>query len=181
MTQFVVGAVGDTDLELLQVSETLYAQMGLRRAYYSAFHPVGHTPFEDRSPVAPLRQFRLYQASFLLRDYGWSVEDLPFDADTNLPLHIDPKLAWAQEHLLDAPLEVNRASRTELLQVPGIGPVMADTIVKERRRQPVSDLAHLRSMGVRSVQRVAPYVLLNGRRPPLQMSLLPSGPGPRLP
>ncbi len=80
-----------------------------------------------------MRQFRLYQASFLLRDYGWSVEDLPFDASANLPLNIDPKLAWAQEHLLDAPLEVNRA-RGELLQVPGIGPVTADAIVKERRR-----------------------------------------------
>jgi predicted DNA-binding helix-hairpin-helix protein len=43
VTQFVVGAVGDTDLELLQVSEALYQQYGLRRAYYSAFHPVAHS------------------------------------------------------------------------------------------------------------------------------------------
>ncbi len=171
-TQFVVGAVGDTDLELLQVSETLYAQMGLRRAYYSAFSPVAGTPFEERAAVAPMRQFRLYQASFLLRDYGWSVEDLPFDASANLPLNIDPKLAWAQEHLLDAPLEVNRASRRELLQVPGIGPVTADAIVKERRRGRLSDITHLRAIGVRRVERVAPFVLLDGHRPPVQMRLL---------
>ncbi len=171
-TQFVVGVVGDTDLELLQVSETLYAQMGLRRAYYSAFSPVAGTPFEERAAVAPMRQFRLYQASFLLRDYGWSVEDLPFDASANLPLNIDPKLAWAQEHLLDAPLEVNRASRRELLQVPGIGPVTADAIVKERRRGRLSDITHLRAIGVRRVERVAPFVLLDGHRPPVQMRLL---------
>ena len=44
VTQFVVGAVGDTDLELLQVSDVLYNQFGLRRAYYSAFHPSSRRP-----------------------------------------------------------------------------------------------------------------------------------------
>ena len=90
-TQFVVGAVGDTDLELLSVSERLYKQMGLRRAYYSTFSPVDQTPLEGLPATDPLRGFRLYQASFLLRDYGWDVEDLPFTADQNLPLTIDPK------------------------------------------------------------------------------------------
>ena len=171
-TQFVVGAVGDTDLELLQVSETLYAQMGLRRAYYSAFNPIVQTPFEELAAVSPLRQFRLYQASFLLRDYGWSVEDLPFDAGTNLPLHIDPKQAWAECHLLDAPVEVNRASRQELMQLPGVGPITADRILKERRRAPVTELRHLHVIGVRRVERTAPYILLNGRRPAQQLPLL---------
>ncbi len=131
VTQFVVGAVGDTDLELLQVSETLYRQMGLRRAYYSAFHPVDQTPFEDLAATPAQRQLRLYQASFLLRDYGWNVEELPFAGVGNLPLEIDPKLAWANANLT-TPLEVNRASRDELLRVPGIGPRTADSLVRVR-------------------------------------------------
>ncbi len=171
-TQFVVGAAGDTDLELLSVSERLYRQMGLRRAYYSTFSPVDQTPLESLPATDPLRGFRLYQASFLLRDYGWDVEDLPFAADQNLPLHIDPKLAWANRNLLDAPVEVNHAERTELLRIPGVGPVAADAILRERRRGTLASLGSLRTLGVRSVDRMAPYVLLDGRRPPQQLPLL---------
>src|SRR5216684_2285447 len=95
VTQFVVGAVGDTDLELLSLSSLLYRQMGLTRAYYSGFSPVVQTPLEEVPPTDPLREHRLYQASFLLRDYGWRVEDLPFMMDGNLELDLDPKRAWA--------------------------------------------------------------------------------------
>jgi len=171
-TQFVVGAVGDTDLELLSVSEHLYRQMGLRRAYYSTFSPVDQTPLESTPAVDPMRGFRLYQASFLLRDYAWDVEDLPFTADQNLPLNIDPKLAWAKRNLIDAPVEINRAERDELLRIPGVGPVSADAIVRERRRGTLSSLGALRTLGVRSVDRVAPFVLLDGHRPAQQLRLL---------
>jgi predicted DNA-binding helix-hairpin-helix protein len=171
VTQFVVGAVGDTDLELLQVSEQLYQQFGLRRAYYSAFHPVVGTPFDHLAPVAALRQFRLYQASFLLRDYAWSVEDLPFQSDTNLPLHQDPKRAWADAHLSQAPVELNRAARADILRVPGIGPAAADAILQARRHTTLRELSHLRALGIRDLDKVAPYVLLNGRQPFRQLAL----------
>lgn len=171
VTQFVVGAVGDTDLELLQVSDKLYNQLGLRRTYYSSFRPVAHTPFDGLAPTSAQREFRLYQASFLLRDYGWQVEDLPFQADTNLPLELDPKRVWADHNLLDAPLEINRASRAQLLHVPGIGPVAADAIIQARRQGQLADLAHLTALGIRDVARTAPYILLNGRRPAHQLSL----------
>ncbi|HXF60250.1 MAG TPA: radical SAM protein [Caldilineaceae bacterium] len=171
VTQFVVGAVGDTDLELLQISEQLYRQFGLRRSYYSAFHPVEGTPFDHLAAVSPMRQFRLYQASFLLRDYGWSVEDLPFQADTNLPLAQDPKQAWAEAHLRHAPVELNRAGRQELLRVPGIGPAAADAILQARRHTKLRELSQLRGLGVREVGKAAPYILLNGRPPVRQLSL----------
>src|SRR5260370_27439926 len=77
VTQFVVGAVGDTDLELLSLSSRLYRQMGLTRAYYSGFSPVVQTPLEDVPPTDPLREHRLYQASFLLRNYGWHSDNIP--------------------------------------------------------------------------------------------------------
>jgi predicted DNA-binding helix-hairpin-helix protein len=165
VTQFVVGAVGDTDLELLSVSERLYRQLGLKRAYYSGFNPILGTPFENLTPTDPARERRLYQASFLLRDYGWDLEDLPFALDANLPLDADPKRAWADVHLRQSPIDVNRASRGELLRVPGIGPASADAILDARQRGKLTDLTHLRAIGLRAVENMAPYILLAGRRP----------------
>lgn len=171
VTQFVVGAVGDTDVELLQVTEALYRQFDLRRAYFSAFRPVEQTPLEHVPGVSAQREFRLYQSSFLLRDYGWSFEDLPFTADGNLPGHVDPKLAWAETHLRDAPVELNRARREELLRVPGIGPRHADAILQARSQGRLTTLETLARLGVRDLPRVAPFVLLDGKTPPRQMDL----------
>ena len=42
-------------------------------------------------PADPLREHRLYQASFLLRDYGWDVEDLPFADDFHI--NVQPAIA----------------------------------------------------------------------------------------
>lgn len=165
VTQFVVGAVGDTDLELLSVSERLYRQFGLKRAYYSGFNPIRDTPFENLTPTDPARERRLYQASFLLRDYDWDFEDLPFAQDANLPLDADPKRAWADVHLRQAPVDLNRASRRELLRVPGIGPTGADAILKARQQGTLAELSHLRAIGLRAVSDMAPYILLAGRRP----------------
>jgi predicted DNA-binding helix-hairpin-helix protein len=118
-----------------------------------------------------MREYRLYQASFLLRDYGWDLESLPFEREGFLPLDQDPKQAWAKQHLTDAPVEINRASREDLLRVPGVGPKGADAILKARRSGKLTDASHLRSIGVRP-DPLLPYVLLNGRRPPQQLSLL---------
>ncbi len=171
VTQFVVGAVGDTDLELLHTTDHLYNQLGLRRTYFMAFHPVVQTPFETLAPVSQQREFRLYQASFLLRDYGWNLEDMPFLRDGNLPLDVDPKLAWAKENLRETPVEVNQAERGELLRVPGIGPKTADAIVTARRRQRIREIGHLQHLGLRDIGKAAPYLLLDGKLAERQMSL----------
>jgi len=171
VTQFVVGAVGDTDLELLSLSSRLYQQMGLTRAYYSGFSPVVQTPLEDVPPTDPLREHRLYQASFLLRDYGWRVEDLPFMMDGNLELELDPKRAWAELHLRSAPVEIMTASREQLLRVPGIGPVGADAILSARLRGRLTELAHLRKLNIHAPEKAAPYILLDGHRTATQMDL----------
>jgi predicted DNA-binding helix-hairpin-helix protein len=171
VTQFVVGAVGDTDEELLSLSARLYRKLGLTRAYYSGFHPVEQTPFENLTPTDPLREHRLYQASFLLRDYGWSVEDLSFLEDGNLRTDIDPKRAWAERNLRVAPIDVMKATRRQLLRVPGIGPVGADAILRARRLGSLTELAHLRKLNIRAPEQAAPYILLDGRRPVTQMNL----------
>ena len=170
-TQFVVGAVGESDLELLTTTERLYKQLGLRRTYFSAFRPIVDTPLEDHAPADPTREYRLYQASFLLRDYDFDMEEMPFNPDGNLPLRVDPKLGWAQKHLREKPVEVNRAGRQELLRVPGIGPKGAASILAARRRGRLRDLGDLRQIGV-VTRRLAPFVLLDGRRPPRQLRLL---------
>src|SRR2546421_11636861 len=171
VTQFVVGAVGDTDQELLSMSERLYRHAGLTRAYYSGFSPVIQTPFENLSPTDPLREHRLYQASFLLRDYGWKVEDLPFMSDGNMLLDMDPKRAWAEMHLREAPVEIMTANREQLLYVPGIGPKGAEAILRARRLGRLTELSHLRQLNIRAPEQAAPYILLDGYRPVIQMSL----------
>jgi predicted DNA-binding helix-hairpin-helix protein len=171
VTQFVVGAVGDTDLELLSVSSRLYRQMGLTRAYYSGFHPVEQTPFENLAPTDPIREHRLYQASFLLRDYGWSVEDLLFLEDGNLRTDIDPKRAWAERYLRTSPVDVMKADRRQLMRVPGIGAVGAEAILRARRLGRLTELAHLRQLNIRAPEQAAPYILLDGHRPAMQMNL----------
>ncbi len=171
VTQFVVGAVGDTDLELLSLSDRLYHQLNLARVYYSAFSPVIQTPFENVPAVVPLREHRLYQASFLLRDYQWDVEDLNFLQSGNLDLEVDPKRAWADVHLLQSPIDVMKASREELMRIPNIGPVGADAILKARTQSRLTDLGQLRKLGIRAPEEAAPYLLLDGRRPPQQLSL----------
>lgn len=173
VTQFVVGAVKDTDLELLSLTERLYRDLGLRRTYYSAFHPILQTPFENLTATPLQRELRLYQSSFLLRDYGWDVEDLPFQPDTNLRLDMDPKRAWAETHLKEEPVEITRANRAQLLRVPGIGPKTADAILRTRRHHAISELAHLHHLGVRTVENTAPYITIGGRRPVQQLSLFP--------
>lgn len=169
VTQFVAGGSGESDLELLATTEFLYRHLHLRRAYFSAFRPIPDTPLEDRPPVPAWREHRLYQASFLLRDYGFILEELPFQADGNLPAEADPKLAWAQLHLAQQPLEINRASREELLRVPGIGPKSANVLLQARRQRRLRDLEDLRKLGIQ-VHRAAAYILLDGQRPPLQSS-----------
>jgi predicted DNA-binding helix-hairpin-helix protein len=172
VTQFVVGAVGDTDLELLSVTDHLHKQAGLRRAYFSAFNPVEDTPFENLDPTPAIRERRLYEASFLLRDYAWDVEELPLEGEGNLRLDVDPKRAWADEHLVEQPIEVMTANLRDLMRIPGIGPNGAQAIFKARRKGTLTTLEQLRKIGVVGVHRAAPYLLLNGRRPPAQLPLL---------
>ncbi len=171
VTQFVVGAVGDTDLELLSMTDKLYDQAKLARVYYSAFGPVPGTPFENLPAIEAIREFRLYQSSFLLRDYRWDVEELPFLRDGNLRTDMDPKQAWAEENLIHQPVEIMSAERELLLRVPGIGPVSADTIIRARRRGRLSELLHLKQLGIRSPHKMANYVLLDGRQPTQQLRL----------
>jgi len=170
VTQMVVCAVGEDDVEILTTTQYLTRQLRLARVYFSAFSPVSDTPLENHAPENPWREHRLYQASFLLRDYGFDLEDLPFTRDGRLPLEHDPKLGWANENLRQQPVELNRADRHSLLRVPGIGPKGADTILQARHQGQLRELSDLQRLGI-SASRAAPFILLNGRQPQHQMRL----------
>lgn len=171
VTQFVVGGAGESDLEIMTTTAYLTRQLRLGRVYFSAFHPVPDTPLENHAPENPWREHRLYQASFLLRDYGFELEDLPFTPQGRLPLEMDPKLAWAQQNLSAAPVELNRADRQMLLRVPGIGPRGVEAILQARRKGKLRDVRDLKALGVLAA-RAAPFILLDGRQPARQLSLL---------
>jgi predicted DNA-binding helix-hairpin-helix protein len=170
-TQFVVGGVGESDLELLQTTVKLISVYKMSRAYYSGFKPVRGTPLEDVPRSDPWREIRLYQASYLLKDYGYDLEELALGADQNLPLERDPKLIWAEQHLAGDPLEINRADRKDLLRVPGIGPLGASRLLGERARGNMfKDPGQLDRLGIHA-ERALPYILFNGRRPICQPAL----------
>jgi predicted DNA-binding helix-hairpin-helix protein len=171
VTQFVAGGSGESDLELLSATQYLYRQLGLKRTYYSRFNPIPDTPLENQPPTPLIREHRLYQASFLLRDYGFELEELPFETDGALPVQSDPKLAWAQRNLVEQPIEINRAERLMLMRIPGIGLKGAAAILQARRQAKISDLTFLRKLGIHA-EKAAPFLLINGRRADYQLSLL---------
>jgi predicted DNA-binding helix-hairpin-helix protein len=169
-TQFVVGGAGESDLELLQITDYLHQKLRLARVYYSGFKPIEDTPLEHVQPNNPWREHRLYQASFLLRDYGFGFEDLIFEGGGNLSLEIDPKLAWAQQNLSAQRVEINRAVYEQLIRIPGIGPKRARVILDARLKGKINTLEELAKLGV-VTKRAAPFILFNGKAPMSQMRL----------
>lgn len=157
-TQFIVGAAGEHDQSILSRTMEFYQNYNMRRVYFSAFVPIAQP---GRPAIPLLREQRLYQSDFLLRQYGFCLDELVFQ-DGNLPLDVDPKQAWAAANPDRFPLEVNRATRRELLRVPGIGPRSAWKIIQVRREHAISSEGELRNMGV-VMKRAAPYLLAKGR------------------
>jgi predicted DNA-binding helix-hairpin-helix protein len=169
-TQFVVGAVGETDLNLLQTTSRLRSNFNISRAYYSRFTPVINTPFENLPPLNPWREHRLYQAFYLFRDYHFDLEDLQFSQNGNLSLEKDPKLSWAESNLIENPIEINTADYNLLIKIPGVGPVTAKKILQTRQHSKIGDLSLLQKFGI-PIDRACRFILLNGHRPAYQPGL----------
>jgi predicted DNA-binding helix-hairpin-helix protein len=162
-TQFVVGAAGERDREILTVVDRLERRRLLHHAHFSAFQPVAGTPLENLPATPAARELRLYQAEHLLRQYGFALGELAFDRRGNLDLERDPKTAWARAQDAFFPLEVTRAPYEALLRVPGVGPATARTLVESRRTTTLRGREDLRAAGV-DVARAAYYLTLRGRR-----------------
>lgn len=153
-TQFLVGAANESDHEIVRYTDAVYKRLKFERVYFSAFQPVpgasekligahsGQGNFERL-----MREHRLYQADFLLRQYHFGAEELVFDAEGNFDLSTDPKRRWADLHPEQFPVKVNRADKEQLLRIPGIGPTYADRILKFRRELRVRTLASVGMKG----------------------------------
>jgi predicted DNA-binding helix-hairpin-helix protein len=161
--QFVVGATPDTDRTLIETVGRLQGQGGIHHAHFSAFRPIKDTPMESVPAAPALREHRLYQADYLLHDYGFTADEMVFEAGGNLPLGLDPKTAWALAHPELFPIELTRADYETLVRVPGIGPVAARRLVAERKDAVLRGLADLRELGVVTT-RAAGFLTMRGRR-----------------
>ena len=164
-TQMIVGADDADDRAILHTTDNLYGNYRLRRVYYSAFSPI-----PDASSMLPLkapplqREHRLYQADWLLRFYGFGVEEIaPPDAGGMLDLDIDPKLAWALRNPTQFPVDVNTAPKEMLLRVPGMGTRNVARILASRRHGAlrVADLSRLRL----PMKKVLPFVAVLDHHP----------------
>ena len=139
-TQFLVGASTETDAEIVQATFRLYRKWGLHRAYFSAYQRgLGDPSLPGERFGAPspgdlaTREHRLYQVDWLLRKYGFAADEIPFDERSALSLTTDPKELWAQRHPEFFPVDANRASREELLRIPGLGPTTVARLLDRRR------------------------------------------------
>lgn len=164
-TQMIIGADDSNDQTILSSASRLYSGYRLRRVYYSAFSPI-----PDASSNLPLvkppllREHRLYQADWMLRFYGYGVDEITAGSKAgNLDLEVDPKLSWALNNREHFPLDVNTASREMLLRVPGFGVKSVDRILAARKHQTIrfGDLIRLGAM----VKKAKPFIQLPDWRP----------------
>ncbi len=163
-TQFIVGAAGEADREIVRYMFGLYDRLGLRRVYFSAYQRglgdgaiAGENAAPRNAADVFMREHRLYQTDFLLRKYGFAESDILFGPNGNLSLTIDPKEAWARMHPEAYPVEVNRASRLELLRVPGLGPVSVKRILERRKCGRLTRLEDIGRAGAR-LEKAAKYL-----------------------
>jgi len=148
-TQMIIGATGESDYQILAVSEALYKKFDLKRVFYSAFIRVND---DSALPVLPggpplRREHRLYQADWLLRYYGFEANELLSEQQPNFNEFLDPKCDWALRHPEQFPVEVNRADYYTVLRVPGIGVKSARRIVQARKTGRL-DFNDLKKVGV---------------------------------
>ncbi|WP_288884301.1 putative DNA modification/repair radical SAM protein [Pedobacter panaciterrae] len=134
-TQMVIGATPETDKDIMHTADAFYKNFSLKRVYYSGYIPISH---DNRLPLIgtqpPLiRENRLYQTDWLMRFYGFNVNELLNDANPHLDVDIDPKLSWALRNLQFFPIDINVAAYKMILRIPGIGVSSAKKIVQARK------------------------------------------------
>jgi len=163
-TQVIVGATPSPDAAILATASDLYQRFKLRRVYYSAFSPIPKG--DGRLPlVSPplIREHRLYQSDWLMRFYGYRANELTSAEAPNLDLEIDPKLAWALRRRDFFPVDINRASKWQLLRVPGLGVRNVMKILSLRRLKKIclDDLSRLRV----NLTKARPFIIASDHSP----------------
>ena len=165
-TQMIVGADDSTDSVILRRADTLYTGYKLRRVYYSGFSPIPEpSSLLPAKPPPLVREHRLYQADWLLRFYGFKVDEITTAAAPNLDLALDPKLSWALRNRESFPIDINRASREQLLRIPGLGVRNTERILDARRftHLRLADLVRLRL----AMKKIMPFIITADHIPTL--------------
>ena len=162
-TQMIIGATGESDYEIMAVTEALYQNFDLKRVFYSAFINVNQDPAMTQASLTPplRREHRLYQADFLLRFYGFQAKELLTEKRPFFNTYLDPKCNWALGHLEQFPVEITRADYQTLLRVPGIGTKSARRILQARRTGSIS-FSSLKTMGV-VLKRAIYFITCHGK------------------
>jgi predicted DNA-binding helix-hairpin-helix protein len=155
-TQFIVGAAGESDTEIVKYLWALYGRLKMHRVYFSAYQRglgdasiAGERAGLERPTDVFMREHRLYQVDFLFRRYGFVESDVVFEENGHLPLTVDPKEAWAMRNPDAFPVDINRASRWELLRVPGLGPVTVRRILQRRKSATIRRIEDVGRAGFR--------------------------------
>lgn len=148
-TQMIIGASPETDYQIITLAAAMYDKYALKRVFYSAYIPAVEDSLLPALNVKPplLREHRLYQADFLMRQYGFKAGEILSPQTPNFNPYLDPKCNWAINNMGQFPVDVNAAALDVLLRVPGIGPTSARRIVVARRRGRLG-LAELKRIGV---------------------------------
>lgn len=177
-TQMIVGADKSNDSVILQRANHLYHNFSMRRVYYSAFSPIPDSSPKLRPSAPPLvREHRLYQADWLLRFYGFTVDEIVDHKQPNLDLAVDPKHSWALRHPQYFPVNLNKASKEMLLRVPGVGVRNVQRILQIRRWHSLRlhDLTKLRL----SLKKVMPFIETIDYHPGKSTNELTAGTAPK--
>ena len=160
-TQMIIGAGGESDFAILNRSENLYKNFGLKRVYYSAYVPVNKSGILANTGAVPmLREHRIYQADWLLRFYNFKAEEILDEKNPFIDPLLDPKANWAVQNWHLFPMEINRAPYKDLIRIPGIGVTSAKRIVMARRHN-VIKYEHLKKLGV-VIKRAKYFITVNG-------------------
>ena len=160
-TQMIIGAGGESDFAILNRSENLYKNFGLKRVYYSAYVPVNKSGILANTNAVPmLREHRIYQADWLLRFYNFKAEEILDEKNPFIDPLLDPKANWAVQNWHLFPMEINRAPYKDLIRIPGIGVTSAKRIVMVRRHN-VIKYEHLKKLGV-VIKRAKYFITVNG-------------------
>lgn len=134
-TQMVVGATLETDKDVMYTADAYYKGFNLKRVYYSGYIPISN---DTRMPLIGsqpplLRENRLYQTDWLMRFYGFEIQELLNDENPNLDVQVDPKLSWALRNPHFFPVDINTADYKMILRIPGIGVKSAQKIIQGRK------------------------------------------------
>ena len=161
-TQMIIGATNESDLDIMNKSESMYDNFKLKRVFYSAYIPVNKDKMLPSLKIPPLtRENRLYQADWLLRYYNFKVSDILDSNNPNFNLLVDPKADWALKHLEEFPKEINKCSYNDLLKIPGIGVTSAKRILVSRKYFTIN-FSDLKKMGI-VLKRAKYFITCNGK------------------